>query len=154
MGWEIESGVTDVPDHVVVQGRLKEHVSFWKDTIRAPATIADTIESGYVLLLKSELTSYACRNHQAANSSCSFVERSISDLCAMGCVVKVSDMQHICSRALSVVESSSGNKNLVFNLILPLHVARTVLAFRSRTVLESIYITNSLTVPVCAREWS
>ena len=147
MGWEIESGVTDVPDHVVVQGRLKEHVSFWKDTIRAPATIADTIESGYVLLLKSELTSYACRNHQAANSSCSFVERSISDLCAMGCVVKVSDMQHICSRALSVVESSSGNKNLVLK-------RRTVLAFRSRTVLESIYITNSLTVPVCAREWS
>ena len=38
-GWKIESGGTDVPDHVVVKGRLKEHVSFWKDTIRAPAPL-------------------------------------------------------------------------------------------------------------------
>ena len=36
--------------------------------------------------------------------------------------------------------------------------SRTVLAFRSRTVpgtvLERVYITNSVTVPVCARGWS
>ena len=38
-GWEIESGGIDVPDHVAVRGRLKEHFSFWKDTIRVLATI-------------------------------------------------------------------------------------------------------------------
>ena len=85
-----------MPDHVVLKRRLKEHVSFWKDTIRAPATIVDTIESGYVLPLKSEPTSYVCTNHQTANRNCSFVEKSISELCAMGGVVKVSDMPHIC----------------------------------------------------------
>ena len=63
-------------DHVVVKGRLKEHDSVWKDTIRAPATIVDTIESGYILPLKYEPTSYVCRNHQTANRNCSFVYRN------------------------------------------------------------------------------
>ena len=39
---------------VVVKDRLKEHVSFWKDIIRDPATFVDTVESGYVFPLKSE----------------------------------------------------------------------------------------------------
>ena len=114
-GWEIESGGTDVPDHVVVKGRLKEHVCFWKDTNKYLAKIVDTIESGYVLPLKSDPTSCVCRNHLTANRNCSLVERNISELCAMGCVVKVSDMPHICS-SLSVVESSYGIKRLVLNL--------------------------------------
>ena len=115
LGWEIESVGMYGPCSVVVKGRLKEHVSFWKDTIRAPATIIDTIKSGYVLPLKSEPTTYVCKNHQTANRNCSFVGSSISELCAMRCVVKVSDMPHICS-PLSVVESSSGKKRLVLNL--------------------------------------
>ena len=67
------------------------------------------------MCLNSEPTSYVCRNHQTANRNCSFVEISISELCAIGCVVKVSDMPHIYS-PLSVVESSSGKKRLVLNL--------------------------------------
>ena len=77
VGWEIESGWMYVPGSVVVKGRLKEHISFWKDTVRAPATIVHTIESGYVLPLKSDPTTYVCRNHQAANRNCSFVGSSI-----------------------------------------------------------------------------
>ena len=112
VGWEIESGEMYVQGSVVVNGRLKEDVSFWKDTITAPEAIVHTIESGYVLPLQSEPTTYFCRNHHTANRNCSFVGSSISELCAMRCVVKVSDMPHICS-PLSVVESSSGKKRLV-----------------------------------------
>ena len=116
MRWERESSGTDsVSDVVALKGRLKDCISFWKDVIRPPASIISTIESGYVLPLKSEPTSYVHSNHQSASKNSSFVQESISELCATGCVVAVPAMPHICS-PLSVVESSSGKKRLVINL--------------------------------------
>ena len=116
MRWERESSGTDsVSDVVALKGRLKDCISFWKDVIRPPASIISTIESGYVLPLKSEPTSYVRSNHQSASKNSSFVQESISELCATGCVVAVPVMPHICS-PLSVVESSSGKKRLVINL--------------------------------------
>ena len=116
LGWEMEADEMDLgSDCVVVKGRLKEHVPFWKDTLRASATIISTIESGYVLPLKSEPTTYSCRNDQSANKNAEFVESSILELCTRGGVVEVHDKPYICS-PLSVVESSSGKKRLVVNL--------------------------------------
>ena len=89
-------------DVVALKGRLKDCISFWKDVIRAPASIP----------LKSEPTSYVRSNHQSASKNSSFVPECI---CATGCVVAVPAMPQICS-PLSVVESSSGKKRLVINL--------------------------------------
>ena len=47
---------------VVVKGRLKESISFWKHEIKAPASIINIIESGYVLPLKSEPTPFTNPN--------------------------------------------------------------------------------------------
>ena len=72
--WEIESSGTDyMSGSVVVKGRLKNHISFWREVIKAPATIISTIEGGYVLPLKSEPTPYVRGNHQSAcKIPCSF----------------------------------------------------------------------------------
>ena len=90
---------------VVVKGRLKESISFWKLEIKAPASIINIIESGYVLPLKSEPTPFTNPNHQ----------ESISELSVTGCIVEVPTMPEVCS-PLSVVESNSGKKRLVITL--------------------------------------
>ena len=48
-------------EEVVVKGRLKKHN--WKEEIKAPDTIISTIESGYVLPLKSQPTPFSKANH-------------------------------------------------------------------------------------------
>ena len=58
--WEVETCEPDtlrdeVVHEIVVKGRLKEYISFWREEIRAPAAIIGTIESGYVLPLRQSL---------------------------------------------------------------------------------------------------
>ena len=116
--WELESSVGDaVPDRVpvVVKGRLKSCISFWKEEVKASDFILGIIDHGYVLPLKSEPTAYTRGNHQSAAENSSFVQDSVLELLATGCVVESPDSPHICS-PLSVVESSSGKKRLVVNL--------------------------------------
>ena len=116
VGWEKESSGTDcMSGSVVVKGRLKNYISFWRAVIKAPATIISTIEGGYVLPLKSEPTAYMRGNHQSACKNSLFIQESLSELCTTGCAVEVSAMPVICS-PLSVVENSSGKKRLVINL--------------------------------------
>ena len=105
--WEIESSV-------VVKGRLKNHISFWREVIKAPATIISTIEGGYVLPLKSEPTPYVRGNHQSACKNSLFIQESLSELRTTGCAVEVSARPIICS-PLSVVENSTGKQRLVIN---------------------------------------
>jgi hypothetical protein len=88
---------------------------FWKDEIKAPQAILDVITNGYVLPLKSEPTNYSGRNLPSAISHAEFVQESILDLLATGCVVQVIAPPHV-SSPLSVVVSSSGKKRLVVNL--------------------------------------
>ena len=49
-----------------VQGRLKERILFWKEVLEAPEAVLRTIESGYVLPLKSEPTTFVQGNQQSA----------------------------------------------------------------------------------------
>ena len=88
---------------VVVKGRLKNHISFWREVIKAPATIISTIEG-----VKSEPTAYMRGNHQSACKNSLFIQESLSELCTTGCAVEVSAMPVICN--------SSGKKRLVINL--------------------------------------
>ena len=113
--WELESSMGDaVPDRVaiVVKGRSKSCISFWKEQVKASDFILGIIDHGYVLPLKSEPTAYARGNHQSAAENSPFVYDSVLELLATGCVVESPDAPHICS-PLSVVESSSGKIRLV-----------------------------------------
>ena len=108
--WEVEVTEWDIMSSgVVVKGRLKKHISFWRDEIKAPTAIIN-VDTGYVLPLKSEPTPYFHANHHSANRHSSFVQESVSELCATGCVVEVSTRPSICS-PLSVVENKTGKKN-------------------------------------------
>ena len=114
-GWELEACELDSMGEVVVKGRLKKHISFWKEEIKAPAAILDTIEVGYILFLKSEPTPYFTANHQSTSEHSTFVQESVAQLCSTGCVTEVHTRPFICS-PLSVVVGRSGKERLVINL--------------------------------------
>ena len=107
--WEVE---TPEPQEtpLVVKGRLKEHLSYWREELQAPPPILDIIEHGYVLPLKSEPTPFARKNQASADTNGAFVGQSVSELLASGCIQEVASAPHICS-PLSVVESSTGKKS-------------------------------------------
>ena len=98
-----------------VKGRLKEHISFWKEELVAPQSVLSIIESGYVLQLKSEPPVRSQKNQPSAYFRSEFVQTSIEELLVGGCIKQIELKPHICS-PLSVVENSSGKLRLVVNL--------------------------------------
>ena len=149
--WEIESSGTDyMSGSVVVKGRLKNHISFWREVIKAPATIISTIDGGYVLPLKSEPTPYVRGNHQSACKNSLFIQESLSELCTAGCAVEVSARPIICS-PLSVVDNSSGKKRLRLRVsVVPTHlIAVRLLLDIAKNILRQILKWNS-PLKICA----
>ena len=106
--WEAEAVSPDCCD-MSVQGRLKERIQFWREVLKAPSTVLNTIESGYVLPLKSEPTPNIQCNQQSAIVNADFVQQSVLELIKNRCVKRVLEVPYICS-PLSVVESSSGKR--------------------------------------------
>ena len=83
--------------------------------INASSTVLNTIESGYVLPLKSEPTEYHRENQVFALRNNDFVQQCIQELTDTGCIDVVAEVPFVCS-PLSVVENSVGKKRLVINL--------------------------------------
>ena len=50
------------PPLLCVKGQLHDHLSFWKEELQASSFVLGSIESGYVLPLKSEPTPFARKN--------------------------------------------------------------------------------------------
>ena len=98
-----------------VQSRLRENIGFWRDVLKAPEAVLDTIDSGYVLPLMSEPIPIVLSNQQSALANTEFVQQSVSELLTNRCIKQVTDMPVICS-PLYVVESSSGKMRFVTNL--------------------------------------
>ncbi len=114
--WETEDMETvgqSIP--VCVKGRLSKSLQFWKEELGAPDFVVDTIETGYVLPLKSIPAPFSRRNQTSAMHNTGFVQQSLADLLASNCIREVPQEPYICS-PLSVVESSGGKKRLVINL--------------------------------------
>ncbi len=72
-----------------VKGRLRKSLKFWKEELEAPAFVIDTIETGYVLPLKSALTPFSRRNQTSAMCNGEFMQQSVADLLAGGCIREV-----------------------------------------------------------------
>ena len=110
-GWEVEAlSPVQRESQPKVKGRLRERLQFWKEHLQAPAFILDTIDSGYVLPLKSEPTPHSRPNQASTVANASFVQQTVDE-----CVQEVPSSPYVCS-PLSVVESGSGKKRLVINL--------------------------------------
>ena len=110
--WELEHDPEQITD---VQGRLRDKVSFWRETLHAPGPIIDCITNGYKLPLLSAPPQYARPNHQSALDNAEFVETSLAELLSNRCVRNMADVPHVCS-PLSVVINRAGKKRLVLNL--------------------------------------
>ena len=98
-----------------MKGKLKEHVQFWKEELKAPDSVLSVIEEGYVLPLKSSPPPSIQKNHSSAVFHADFVSDTIAELAASGCVRTVKTVPQVCS-PLSVVQNTSGKKRLVVNL--------------------------------------
>ena len=109
--WELEAPI----QLLVVQGRLKQNQSFWKDTLNAPAPVIDYIDNGYRLSLKFSPPPFLQNNHRSAIDNKNFVSQAVNDLVSNRCVRSVSDRPYGCS-PLSVVSSAAGKQRLVLNL--------------------------------------
>ena len=100
---------------VKVKGRLRGHLNLGREELQASSFILQTIESGYVLPLKSEPTPFSRKNQHSALQNAKFVIGAIAELLDTGCIRAVLEHSLVCS-PLSVVENSAGNKRLVINL--------------------------------------
>ena len=99
----------------VVRGRLREHVEFWREVIKAPAYIIDCIQDGYKLPLYSEPPPHEQSNSVSAFKYNDFVTEAVAELLHNGCIKKSESVPHICS-PLAVVVNLEGKKRLVINL--------------------------------------
>ena len=89
----------DIISNVIptVKGRLKEHISFWKEELVAPQSVLSIIESGYALPLKSEPPVRSQKNQPSAYFRSEFVQTSIEELLISGCIKQIELKPHICS---------------------------------------------------------
>ena len=100
---------------VVVQGRLKQCQSFWRDTLGASAFVLGIISDGYVLPLLADPPPVCFRNHHSALLHGDFVQKEISNLLKGNCVVPCAECPQVCNPLL-VVSNVSGKKRLVIDL--------------------------------------
>lgn len=112
--WEVE--VSDTPSQVTdVQGRLKNKLSFWRNTLQAPPWVIDCIENGYCLPLKYLPPPYSQSNHRSAELHHAFVDEAVQSLVLNRCAVRVGEKPYMCN-PLSVVSNATGKLRLVLNL--------------------------------------
>ena len=112
--WEIEEAMEE-QGTIVVKGRLREHVDFWREVVKAPGFIIDCIQNGYKLPLFSESPPNRLSNSASALKYKDFVSQAVAELLRNGCVKKLESAPHVCS-PLSVVVNTKGKKRLVINL--------------------------------------
>ena len=110
--WEIQEGELQIAD---VQGRLKQSLVFWQETLQAPSMVLEWIQIGYKLPLQYLPDPYSQSNHTSALSHHSFVTEAVSQLLINRCVRKVDEKPYVCS-PLSVVQNAEGKLRLVLNL--------------------------------------
>ena len=80
---EVEQG----SNSIVVKGRLKSHVEFWK-LIGASQFMINTISNGYVIPLVHTLLRASFLNNQSAFQHKQFVASAIADLSKVGSIVE------------------------------------------------------------------
>ena len=71
--WEADTESLSDPNPVIVTGRLKEHLAFWKNELKAPSFVIETIERGYRLPLKSVPSQYCQANAVSAINNASLL---------------------------------------------------------------------------------
>lgn len=100
-----------------VKGRLRSHVEFWRNILKASDYVIDVVQNGYIIPFYETPVSYLLKNNKSALEHCDFVLGAITDLVHSGCVFKleVHFIPYIVY-PLSVSVNSSGKKRLILDL--------------------------------------
>ena len=78
--------------------------------VHASTFVLGVIAEGYMLPVKADPPPFTRQNQAPARLSAQFVQQSVAELLASGCIEEVTKKPHICS-PLSVVESSGERKD-------------------------------------------
>ena len=114
--WEWEEPGPLVDHQIVdVQERLKQHLPFWTEVLKASPTVVDWIQCGYRLPLQFTPIPYEQNNHKSTKEHFEFVTDSVKELLTNRCVHEVKEKPLVCS-PLSVVTNHEGKFRLVLNL--------------------------------------
>lgn len=110
---EVEQG----SNSIIVKGRLKSHVEFWK-LIGASQFIINTISNGYVIPFVHTPPRASFLNNQSAFQHKEFVASAIGDLLKVGSIVECLNAPVVVN-PLSVSVQTSGKKRLILDLRYP-----------------------------------
>ena len=72
-----------------VKGRLRAHLSYWEDVLKAPPKVLRTIREGYQIKFSSPPPQASFRNNRSALAHQEFVSTEIQGLLKRGCVRKL-----------------------------------------------------------------
>ena len=123
---------------ILVKGRLKKHIQFWKD-IGTNNFILDVIQNGYKIPFFTTPPSVCLYNNQSAMKESEFVVEAINDLVIKGLVVECTDKPFVVN-PLTVSVQNSGKKRLILDLRhVNLHLWKTTVKFEDiRTAMQFI----------------
>ena len=82
---------------VDVQGRLRQNLIFWQQTLEAPNSVLEWIQIGYKLPLRYPPDRFSQSNHKSTLTHKSFVSEAVTELLANRCVKQVAEKPYICS---------------------------------------------------------
>lgn len=126
-----------------VKGKLKEKLHFWKNELKAPSNIIDTIEFGYKLPFINTPKRKFSENNKAAFENEKFVTESIEDLLQDNSVIEVDHIPHVVS-PLSVSTDRAGKKRLILDLrYVNKHLYKERISFDDWRVFENYISENS-----------
>ena len=140
---EEELNAVSQPNLISVKGRLCKCISAWKD-INAPKFIVDIIRQGYKIPFICDPEPFKGANNASALKEHEFVESSINDLLALGCILEVHVEPKIVN-PLSVSINKSGKKRLILDLR---HINKCI--FKNKFRCEDISIAKEILNPAPA----
>ena len=98
--WEVQQH-----QEVSVAGKIRTHIRFWEDELKAPPFILNTVKHGYKIPFNSEPPSYYAKNNKSSLSNKNFFTDSIRELLRNKCIVETETPPH-CINPLTVASSS------------------------------------------------
>lgn len=106
----------EVKDNVLnVKGRLRKHIDFWINVLKARENVCNIIFSGYIVPFYELPESKYCKNNKSAIAHSDFVSKSIQELLQNGIVVKVDQIPHVVN-PLTVSVNAKGKEKLILDL--------------------------------------
>lgn len=113
-----------------VKGRLRKHIDFWRNVLKARENVCNIIFSGYIVPFYELPESKYCKNNKSAIAHSYFVTKSIQELLQNGivvtCKVTVDQIPHVVN-PLTVSVNAKGKERLLLDLR---HVIQYVVKYK------------------------